>query len=140
MKNYLFAFLALIVVMFVSSCEKKGCTSDKALNYSQGAFEDDSSCVFYATQVFVIKDQAADSLMQLGIDRLTILIDNIVQEEVVLSPEQLAENEADFETYVCRNLRKENDLSFRYSVVGQNGELLWGGVDDYLYAIIPLGN
>ena len=46
MKNYLLAFILVIPILFSSSCRRKGCNDNNALNYESHFKKNDGSCKY----------------------------------------------------------------------------------------------
>ena len=63
MKSIHFAVFVIIAILF-SSCGRRGCTSERAVNYSDKAVNDDGSCHFECCVVFwndVVTSQYLDT-------------------------------------------------------------------------------
>lgn len=84
----LFSLLSIVLITFLSSCSKQGCTDPTALNYDGSARSDDGTCIYPNVLSRVISvmpnEWQGDGFMFTAIKLAPQLTPNVVNDGVVL--------------------------------------------------------
>ena len=127
------SFILLVVALgiatvFITSCQKKGCTDPEAINYSEEAEKDDGSCSYEGAMVFYYDEATAAQLEHDGAITMTYYVDG----------KEIGSSDADIywtgapecgqsgSVGEVKNWKNYGTKTYSFSAVDQTGWEFWG--------------
>jgi len=131
MRKYFVLLLVIPFLFFVSSCAKKGCTNNKAINYTASAKKDDETCRYQGSAMFWIGQASAQQMLNDGINTLFVYLDGNVIGQISLSGQTFTASPACGATGAVTTLQDLFGAQFKafsYRVVDDKSVKRWSSV------------
>lgn len=87
--NTLGVLLVACIIIFATSCRKKGCTDTDSTTYNASAKKDDGTCRYEGSNIFWVRDTNAQNMINAGIQILTVYVEGEIVGQINLAGQNL---------------------------------------------------